>query len=226
MTSKVTAWSYSRYSTYAECPLKFKGKFIDKLKEPESPAMARGDNVHKATAAYLVGGMPLPAEITTTFQKKLLAEVKAHEDKVVEQQWAFDAKWAPTGWFRPGMNGGEPWFRSILDCGVLYEDMSLEALDWKTGKRYGSNDEQMETQAIAAYQHFKPATHVTTRLVYFDAKSEEIAEFPKSDLPKLLDKWAKKVAPMFTDTAFLPRPNDKCRFCLMAKGNGGTCRYG
>ena len=55
MTSPVKAWSYSRYATYALCPLQFKLRYIDKIPEPQSPAMARGDRIHKEIARWLTG---------------------------------------------------------------------------------------------------------------------------------------------------------------------------
>lgn len=220
----LTAWSYSRYDTWLLCPFKFKCKFIDKLPDPGSAAMDRGDRVHKGLAAYIMGQGTLPSEVKFPFQQQLYAELRAipDTDKVVEQQWAFDRNWNPVGWF-----DRVAWFRSVLDAGVVYEDLAVEACDHKTGKRHeGSNDEQMETQAIAVFAQFKPAVHVTTRLIYIDAGSEEIAEFPLSDKDKLMAKWAGKVAPMFADTTFIPRPNDRCRFCVYSRSAGGPCRFG
>lgn len=223
MTKALTAWSYSRYALYETCPLKFKLSALDGIKEPESPAMARGTAIHAGLAAYIEGKGPLPAEVKLPFQKQLYAEMRAipAESKVVEQQWGFTAKWRPTGWF-----GGDTWFRSVLDVGVMYDDNTFEAGDHKSGKRYGSNDEQMETQALAVMCKFQPVTHVTTRLIYLDGGEEEIAEFEARLRPLLAAKWEKKVQPMFTDTIFAPRPNEKCRFCHYAKSKAGLCRFG
>ena len=224
ITNAVAAWSYSRYDTYQLCPLKFKLRVIDKLKEPQSPVMARGDGVHKQVAAFIMskpGELPLPPDVKYPFQAKLLRELQAFEDKVVEQQWGFTRQWEPTGWFSK-----DTWYRQILDVAVLYEDMHAEDIDWKTGKRYGSNDDQMELQALSLMRHFKPATGVTTRLVYLDHGMEETAEFVKADEPKLLAKWEKKIEPMFADTQFLPRPNDKCKWCAFSASNQGQCRFG
>lgn len=222
----VTAWSYSRYEVYALCPLKFKLRYIDKLPEPQAPAMARGNRVHVEMAAYLKWATtPLPAEFTHAKHVQLAEELRAMPDKQVEQQWGFTRTWAPTGWF-----GGDTWFRSILDVGVLYEDMTFEDIDWKTGKRYGSNDDQMETQALAIMCRIKPVTHVTTRLVYLDIGEEEFAEFPASDKEKLMRKWEVKVAPMFADDMFVARPNDKCKWCAFSRSNwtgeNRLCKFG
>ena len=222
----ITAWSYSRYACYALCPLQFKFKFVDKLPEPGSAAMQRGNDIHVGIAKFLQGKeATVPAAaLKNPIIEDLIQQVYQQPNKEVEQQWGFTAQFVPTGWF-----GKDTWFRSTLDVGVMYEDMTFEAVDWKTGRRYGSNAEQMETQALAAMAHFGPITHVTTRLAYIDEDSKnpfEFEEFPVTHKQKLTDKWVKKVQPMFTDTVFAPRPNDKCRFCFQSRSSGGKCAFG
>lgn len=229
MNNPITAWSYSRYNTYALCPLQFKLKFIDKVPEPGSPAMQRGDMIHKGIAAYVQGSSStLPRDaLQNPVIVDLIQEVKAMPNKEVEQQWGYGAHWQPTGWFDRG--GEKVWFRSVLDAGVIYDDMTFEAVDWKTGKRYGSNEDQMETQAIAVFQRFKSVKHVTARLAYIDEKGAnpfEFHEFPATKLQSLKDKWEKKTKPMFEDEVFAPRPNEKCRFCSFSKSKSGHCAFG
>lgn len=220
----VTSWSYSRYAAYEQCPLQFKLRYIDKLPEPESPSFRRGNEVHKALADYIVGKRDaLPDAVTDRYHKALYAEMRAiaPEDKQVEQQWAFTASWEPTGWFAK-----DAWLRSVLDFATLYDDMSAEVVDHKTGKRYGSNDDQMELFAVALMAKFLPAQKVTTRLVYVDTGDQEFGEYTRDEFTKIKSKWEGKVRPMLSDTTFLPRPNEKCRFCNFSKSKGGPCRYG
>ena len=222
---RIDAWSWSRLECFELCPLKFRYKFIDKLPEVASPAMARGDRIHKDTAKYLLGQVEQPpAEVKLPFQRKLLAEVRGWDDKVVEQQWAFDRTWSPTGWFQKG--NGAAWYRQIVDAAVLYEDMAVEVIDWKSGKAYGHNADQVELFALGAMFHFKPATKVMTRLVYFDGGTEQRDEFDAADRDKLQAKWTARVAPMFTEQNFIARPNDRCHQCAWSKSKGGPCRFG
>lgn len=226
--SAVQAWSYSRYELYVQCPLKFKLRHIDKLPEPKAPAMERGNTVHKAVAAYIsvpatIESVQPPPEASQFLH--LMNELRAIPDKQVEQQWGFTAAWAPTGWF-----GAGTWFRSILDVGVLYADMTFEDIDWKTGKKYDSNQEQMETQALAIMCRLKPVAHVSTRLAYLDSGEESFDEFPARDKEKLMRKWESRVAPMFADDMFVARPNDKCKWCAFSRSNwtgkGTPCKFG
>lgn len=226
MADGLTAWSWSRLETWELCPLKFKLKFIDKVPEPGSPAMERGNTIHKETADYLNGVRgEQPAAVTHPFQRQLLQECRDSDDKVVEQQWGFTPQWEPTAWF--SRDKSRPtWLRSIVDYGILYEDMTIEIVDWKTGRVYGHNADQVELFALSAMCHFKPAVQVLTRLVYFDAGTEQRAAFDAKDKPALIAKWNARVAPMFADTHYIARPNDKCRWCAYAKSKGGQCRFG
>lgn len=219
----VTAWSWSRFALYEQCPLAFKLKNIDKIEEPPSDAMQRGRDVHKALEQYIICKADLPAEVKHPFHRQLYAEMRAipAENKVVEQQWGFTSKWKPMGWF-----GKDVWYRAVLDLGVMYDDLTYEAVDHKTGKKYGHNDDQMELFALSVMCKYPPVTHVTTRLVYIDSGEQEFGEFPATDREALKAKWEAKVAPMFADTTFAPRPNDKCRFCHFAKSKAGLCKFG
>lgn len=218
----VKAWSFSRYARYTTCPLQFKLQYIDKLGAQTSKAMVNGDKVHKAVESYVTGKWPeLPDAAKYPPHMALMREVRQHDDKVVEQEWAFTARWEPTGWFAK-----DCWFRQKLDVAVLYEDMVVEGIDWKTGKKYDDGLEQIELQALSIFRHFKPATHVLMRLSYLDSGDDVYAEFPKADEDALMRKWEAKAAPMFADTEFLPRPNDKCHFCEFSRNKGGQCRFG
>lgn len=205
---------------YDNCPASFKYKHLDKLPDPPSPAMARGDAIHKSAAAYISGTTPQLAPELERFAP-LMSELRALPDKVVEQQWGFTAKWRSTGWF-----GKDTWLRVILDAGVVYPDGTADVVDHKTGKRYGSNDDQMELFGLVTMCRFPSVRHVTTRLWYIDTGDEEVAEFTADDAEKLKAKWEQRVKPMFTDTVFAPRPNDKCRWCAFSRSKNGPCKFG
>jgi PD-(D/E)XK nuclease superfamily len=222
----LTAWSYSRYALWALCPMRFKHEVLEGNKVEASPAMARGNDIHKGVAAWLIGqaeGVPRDA-IQNPRAEQLLLEMRQFKDIMVEQQWGFTASWKETSWF-----GKDTWLRVVLDVGLVYDDMTAEAIDFKTGKRYGTNDDQMELFALAMMCKVKPVKHVTTRLIYLDEKGndiEELAEFPATHKQRLIDKWTAKVAPMFNDQVFAPRPNDKCKWCPLARSKGGKCAFG
>lgn len=225
MTKALTSWSYSRWDKHRTCPLAFKLEVLDGRKPPDNTAQAKGLIMHKAVAGYLIAPVdqapPLPTEAGKAME--LVKELRAFDNKVIEQQWGYTRQWTPTAWF-----GSDTWLRSVLDVAVLYDDMTAEIIDWKSGKPRGTHEDQMELFAISLMVRYPMATHVTTRLAYTDFAHAEFGEYPRSDLEKMIAKWEDKVRPMFTDTVYLPRPGEACKWCPFSrsKTNGQDCRYG
>lgn len=218
-------WSFSRWNVYNTCPRQYKYKFIDKMKEPQSPAMARGNNIHLEAAKYLqrADGYDQVPESCQVFA----AEFKELRDldPIVEQKWAFTKNWKPTDYF-----GAKTQLRAILDAGVDYGDGYIEVIDHKTGKKYGSNEDQVELFALVAMSKFPYAKHITTRLWYLDspssAEGEVIKEFDAGLRDELQVKWDRRTEAMKNDDLYAPRPNDKCRWCHFRRSNGGPCAHG
>jgi hypothetical protein len=221
--TQLTAWSYSRLAQWEACPLAFKLKHLDKVHEEQSPAMKRGDDIHKIAARFLANEKfdSIPGELHKfSYQMNELRAMPASM-KRVEQQWGFTKDWKPTEWF-----GNKTWLRAVLDACVVYPDGTADVIDHKTGKRYGSNKDQMELFALATFCKFPEVSHVTTRLWYLDLGVEEVEEFQQENRSEMIAAWEARVAPMFADTVFAPRPNEKCRWCAFAKGKGGQCKFG
>lgn len=220
----VKAWSFSAYDLYHQCPLKFKLEKIDKLKRKDTPALAKGREVHDIIAKYLskeTDWLPETA-VKARNARALYAEFRTFDDVIIEKKWAFNSGWKSTGYF-----ASDTWLRTVVDAGVLYEDMSAEVIDHKTGKKRSGYMDQLELFATAVFCQIPAVNLVTTRLQFVDFEEEpEMADFPARDKDKLIAKWNKKVEPMFADTAFNPRPSDKCIFCDFSKHKGGQCRYG
>ncbi len=223
----ITAWSYSRYNTYQQCPYKFALQNIWKVKTPGSPAMVRGRKVHTEAQHFLIGKLnEVPKSLVT--RTDTLTQLKTMSP-FVEQQWGYDRKWRATG-YHSKIKGKEVWLRGSLDAGINYGDGTFEAIDWKTGKKYATNEEQMELFGLIVLVRFPQIWKVQTRLSYVDLppgpKSEVYGEVLAKNKTTLLDKWEKRAEPLFRDTIFAPKPNDKCHFCDFNLSKGGPCRYG
>lgn len=218
-TDNLSAWSFSRYNDYQRCPAFFKYKHIDKLPVPDHPAMARGKEIHEKAAGFLQGTLnELPEELS--WFDDMMIELRGM-DPIVEQQWGFDRKWQPTGWF-----ANDTWLRVVLDAGVVYDDNTGVVVDHKTGKKYGDNQEQMELFALAFMQRYPQTREVETRLWYLDSGDEEIAEFTADQKRELREKWEKRIAPMMGDKTFAARPNSFCKICPFSASNSGPCQFG
>lgn len=236
----LTSWSFSRYSTYKQCPLKAKFNFIDKINEPPNAAMERGTQIHNLAEDFVKGKIPkLPPELKL-FDKdfKALKTMfkKVSQSMVVEDTWAFTKDWEETAW----NNWTACYVRIKLDCAHHENDDTLIVTDWKTGKfRVEKNEEyveQLELYALAALLLHPHLKAVKPRLGYLDqgiyyprAEDAELV-FTRDDIPKLQKLWNKRVKPMMNDTIFAPRPNNNCHWCWYgqskkAAGGPGLCKY-
>jgi PD-(D/E)XK nuclease superfamily len=229
MSNGVTAWSYSRYADYKQCPLMFKLKHIDRIKPPGSAAMDRGSDIHKLGENYLkapkAGKVP-PEYRYFADEMKQLHGLKPR----VELQLGFSERWEPAtrngndpyGWFAK-----DTWLRIVCDVDVRYEDFTADIIDFKTGKKYDTNEEQVELFSAAPFMEDPKITHVTTRLWYLDQPkdNEVVREYTHKDFLAIKKDWTKRVQPMFNDKRFAPKPNRNCGWCHFRKDNGGPCRY-
>lgn len=239
VVKRITSWSFSRYNVYRECPYKAKLKFIDKLEEPGSDAMERGNRIHKDAEDFIKGKKKtLPKEL------KLVGEIvkacrdffkkrKKDEDAVCEDTWAFTLAWARTRW--------DDWkncaSRIKLDFAhveVRGKKRILIITDWKSGKfKERKNEEyveQLELYALAGLLLYPDVDEVWPRLVYTDQnitypKKEGEIKYTHKDTERLKVTWHKRTSPMLRDTKFAPRPGDHCRFCHFRADNGGPCKF-
>lgn len=223
MSSPITAWSYSRLSLWEGCGLKFKLKHIDKVPEEQSPAMVRGTEIHAAAAAFIGGGpdAEFPASLAKFDTQMWELHDLPADIKVVEQQWGFNNNWRATGWFAK-----DTWLRVVLDVGVVYPDGTGDVVDHKTGKEYASNVDQRELNALAMLRKYPHLSRVTSRMWYLDSGKETTAEFLQEDTTERIHKWEARVAPMFADAVFAPRPSERCKWCSYGKSKGGLCKFG
>lgn len=225
----VTAWSYSRYADYELCPARFKYRYLDKLPAfafESTPAMERGNQIHKQ-AENFIKSRDRKATVPQTLkyvseELKFLRDAKA----MAEEEWGFRKDWRWTG--RPGWFGDDVWFRAKADVVVPYEDKTLLLGDWKTGKKYEANEDQIELFALAGFRRFAGITEVDTRLWYTDISGDNEVRrvFYADEVPKITAKWDGRANKMFLDKKFPAKPNDKCRWCPAAATKGGPCKFG
>ncbi|MGH7747093.1 MAG: PD-(D/E)XK nuclease family protein [Candidatus Dormibacteria bacterium] len=218
------AWSYSAWADYVLCPHKYEGRRVLKMPEPPSQALVDGNAFHVEIAAHIRGQGPPPQRNIHARIVPIVEQLRSITEKTVEEQWAFTAAWKPTGWFSRAPQA--TWLRVIVDVCVAYPDATAHVGDWKTGKRYDSNDDQMELFAVATFARRPWINDVETRLWYVDSGHEEVAQFKRAEAASLRAKWEERAARMLGDRTFTPRPNDKCRFCVRARQSGGDCKFG
>lgn len=223
---KIVAWSYSRWNEYEQCPLRAKLKVIDRMKEPEGPALRRGKAIHTGIENYLSGkATSLPPEVHKKLHRKYAAMRKWKP--LVELEIAFDSGWHQVEWFAK-----EAWCRVKIDA-VLppsYERKKVGVYDHKTGKFRADGkeyDRQLELYALAGLLLHEKAPASETAIFFTDhgVTVEPDKQYTRKDVPELKDRWVDRTKAMLSDTRFDPRPGDHCRWCSFSKAKGGPCQY-
>jgi hypothetical protein len=248
----ITAWSYSRHSTYEQCPAKAKYSIIDKLKEPGSAAMDKGNLVHAVAAVWATDRLPVRdrdndrfyGELQATKTSKVtptplilfteeFAALRKRKGVMVEDQWTFDRQWndmGPQGWFSP-----MAWLRIKVDLHYLAvagrktaQKTTVVIRDHKTGKWSPDHALQRSLYALGALLRYPDAAEVEVSHWYLDlgrAEPPEGAVWSRAQLPALKEEWTRRTAALLADTTFAPNPTDKCRWCHFRKANGGPCSF-
>ena len=237
----ILSWSFSRYSTYSQCPLKLKLSALDKIQEPKNDAMTRGALIHDEARDYLMGKVrtvPKSLKLVGDELKRLRRVAKLEVSQAsIEDNWAFKNDWTLTRWD----DWAQCWVRIKLDMAHIEGDV-LVVTDWKTGKFRSDNLqdylEQLELYGLGAllmYGATRPGIRVRPRLIYTDhnvvypGKDDPVIEYTMADLPKLKKIWAARVKPMLADKTFAPKPNRFCQWCHYRASNkangGGQCQY-
>lgn len=219
-TKQITAWSFSRWSQYEECPYKAKLKFVLKLPEPSGgPAIERGIAIHKLAEDYVRAPKAgkLPQELA--YFANEFKEARRGQP-LVEQELCFDSTWEPTGWFAKNA-----WCRIKTDL-MFWRKDKLVMVDHKTGKRKESHMEQLSLYAIGAFQKFDSIDAVSAEVWYLDqGKPNATGVFLRDQVDDLKAEWERKTKAMLNDTLIAPKPGNYCRWCHFRKENGGPCKF-
>lgn len=221
LPSRLTAWSYSRFSDYCKCPQLAFYKHVKKLKEPDNPAMERGSAIHKLAEEYVKGTRrALPPELAKF--KEAFGAIKKNK-ALVEQEWGFTVAWQPSSWF----DMQNTWCRIKVDVADYRAHIdTLLIVDHKTGKKRPGNELQMDLYAVGGFLTYPTAKFVRTELWYLDEGGPPVtALYEVENFPTLKKDWEGRVKPMMTDKTFKPKPGAHCRWCHFRKDNGGPCKF-
>ncbi len=218
------SFSYSRWSLYSKCPKAFKLKNVDKIDTgPTPPALLKGRKVHDDAANYLMGKTDEMPQALTKFSI-LANDIRSlPADKLhIEEQMAFDKQGLRTTWFGP-----TTYYRFTWDVGIETSPQKVDAVDWKTGKRYDSYDDQQQLFALPAFWINPNLEEFTGHWCYLDTGEVDSVTFNRQQAQHLSQVWAGNAAMMEADKAFLPKPSKSaCRFCDFGPNKMNICEDG
>lgn len=215
--AKSFSWSFSRLKNFETCPLKYQQVDVLKaFKEAKSKELDWGDFVHKTFAKVLEGKMEMPVEMKD--YQEWVDKVHLLPGKLyVEQQYALDKDFKPTGWFDNNV-----WMRSIGDVVKIFGTRGA-LLDWKTGN-IKVDSVQLMLGAQCLFSYFPQLEVVHTAFIWLKEGVTTVEEYTKQDLA---DGWAGLYERVNTleaahkSNTFVPKPGGLCRkFCPVT-----SCQY-
>lgn len=220
-----TFWSFSRFSLWEGCPLRYAFRYIYKLEEPDNRAMVRGQEIHSKSEHYLLGDIKgIPDELRT-FREEFAAIRKLNT--LPEISYTVTKTWQPT--FPTDWDNA--WLRGKIDIEIVEEEEPLTIIDVKSGKEYPDHESQADIYGLLGLIFHPAVPRIDFEYWYVDSGDVGRYAFERAELRGLKAKWKKKVAPMLNAKRFVATPStDACRFCSfrsdkkLKSGEDGPCR--
>lgn len=214
--TKVMPLSFSRLSTFEQCPAQFDYLYVSKRVANQSNEHSEyGDRVHKVLEAKGKGTLDeaaLSAEEKITLEKwgPIVDRITAQSgDKYYEHQMAVNRNLAPVGWFSPDV-----WIRSIADV-LVVDGATAYCLDYKTGK-VKENPTQLQLFAAMVFWHFPKVETVKTSFVWLKFDEVTNSRYER----RFLDALWRALEPRFTKVqdvielgVFETKPSGLCPWC-------------
>lgn len=211
-------WSFSRWSTYNKCPLQAKLGYIDGWRGEGGDASARGTEIHALAEKWLKAKK----------KKKLppiFAAFKKGFDKLYELRATSEIPLGITRDWKPcEFADADYWWHGEIDAVAIVDETRAIVVDFKTGRVYPEHKLQLEIYAIAMFLHVEELTEVQCDDWYVDLGKVVSHVFKRSSLKAMITAWENRLAPMFRDREFCPKPSPLCPWCIASKENG-LCRF-
>ena len=214
--TKVMPLSFSRLSTFEQCPAQFDYLYVSKRVQSTSNESADyGDRVHKVLEAY--GNGTLDEQTLSEEGRSTLKQWGAVVDKITsrsgtklyEHQMAVNRELKPVDWFAKDV-----WIRSIADVLVVDGDTAY-CLDYKTGK-VKENPTQLQLFAAMVMWHFPEVNTVKTSFIWLKFNQTTNAKYERRFLDALwrgMEPRFDKVQEIIDLGVFNTKPSGLCPWC-------------
>lgn len=214
--SKVMPLSFSRLSTFEQCPAQFDYLYVSKRVSNQSNEHSDyGDRVHKLLEAKGRGELD---EATLSDEGKSTLErwgpivdkiISTPGDKYFEHQMAVNKDLQPVGWF-----DSDVWIRSIADV-LVVDGTTAYCLDYKTGK-VKENPTQLQLFAAMVMWHFPQVETVKTSFIWLKFDEVTNTKYERRFLGALwsaLQPRFNKVQETIDLGVFTTKPSGLCPWC-------------
>ena len=215
-------WSYSALGKFEKCPQSWSYQKINRLPDPSSPAMKRGNKIHaRLEHAVRTGEVP---DIQTFKLARYIKDLRKRAPHV-EEMWVFDKNWRFLGVGGNNKWYDDAWLYAKLDVYLPpTQKMPPRVIDWKTGRIYPEHESQAHLYALAALsreQRDFPVVEVD--MVYADQKEVHHMEIKTKDAVDQREEWTARANVLMTATEFPRKPGKHCDWCSFSQRKGGPC---
>lgn len=205
------AVSYSRLSTYEQCPQKFDYLYVTKAVQDSGNQYTQyGERVHESLEKYAKTGDESALTDETRQHKALVDRILSKPgDKYFEYQMAIDQDEKQCDWFAKDV-----WIRSIADVLVIDGDKAY-CFDWKTGK-VRDNPTQLQLFSCMVMLCFPQVNEVKTAFVWLAHDKITSATYPRMQLSLLWQGLTTRFAQLQQSVelgVFKAKPTGLCRWC-------------
>lgn len=203
--------SYSRLSTFEQCPQKFDYLYVTKsVKDSGSDATRYGNRVHESLEYYAKTGDPAAITAETKNYIGMVDRIRNSEgDKYYEYQMAIDANCQPCGWM-----SDEAYIRSIADVLVVNGDRAFCG-DWKTGK-VRDNPMQLQLFSCMIMFHFPEVQTVKTSFIWLQHDAFTSATYHRRHLELMWTNLSQRFTAVQDAVdlgVFVAKPSPLCGWC-------------
>ena len=232
--SNPIALSWSRISSYRQCPMQFEAKYISKTypDEGDNPAFEKGTRIHKQLEDYInwkrrkgEGIDPPKLGVEASNAKKLIDNYfNAYSPSAInaEKQIAINMAWEECDWFdTPDVVK----FRGIMDMIVFESPTKMSIIDFKSGKvrPYDEDFGQLHLSATIMFELFPKIETITCAYLFVEHKQTIKEVFERSECHnKNKAHFEMEYLEINEDDSFEAKKNKYCFFC----GIKSSCKYG
>jgi hypothetical protein len=228
MLAKAFSWSFSKLKAYEVCPRRYEATDLRKtVEEQRSQALDRGDALHAAMYARIVGAAPLPPEFIymETWATKLTGLLHPFQVIQGELKLSLSKDGKPTGFFERAT-----WVRGLVDYFRLVPTEVKNAdfghvVDFKTGKPPKIWDgTQLLINAHLIFAHYKSVQKLRVDYLWTEYNDTTHEMFTRAEAQKGFAGLLPRVNTMeqaHTDNKFPPKPGGLCyEYCPVV-----SCEY-
>lgn len=205
----MNTFSFSKISTYKECPLKYKYRYIDKLPSKPSIHLIKGSKVHKLLENYENITPGEYFDVVRNFAESELGQEILSKPSIREHKIKLDARLRAND----ELKKDETRFIGFIDRINVHDGVDL--IDFKTGKykepKY-QDFEQLILYSLYMFDKFD-IDEIKLRFVYVEHNIENTLIFKRESADFYRTQLKADIEKIENDTEFKKCPGPLCPWC-------------